>query len=145
MARLTSKNSVMNPEAERLIRDSWMTLVPMRLKAAERFYERLFAIDPSATALFAGKPMHVQYEKFLQTVDTLVQMLDYPPQIIEDLQELSKRHVEYGVTLPQYETVGTALLWSLEQGLGDAWTPEVKRAWTELYSFIGGVMKRAAA
>lgn len=135
----------MNPEAERLIRETWMTLVPIRLKAAELFYDRLFAIDPSAQALFDGKPMHVQHEKFLQTVDALVQMLDYPPQIIEDLQALSKRHVEYGVTLPQYETVGAALLWALEQGLGDGWTPEVKRAWTELYSFIGGVMKRAAA
>ncbi|MBY0491697.1 MAG: hemin receptor [Gemmatimonadaceae bacterium] len=135
----------MNPEAERLIRHTWMSLVPIRLKAAELFYDRLFAIDPSAKALFDDKPMHVQYEKFLQTVDTLVQMLDYPPQIIEDLQELSRRHVDYGVTLPQYETVGAALLWALEQGLGNDWTPEVKRAWTELYSFIGGVMKRAAA
>jgi hemoglobin-like flavoprotein len=135
----------MNPEAERIIRDTWMTLVPIRLKAAELFYDRLFAIDPSAQALFDGKAMHVQYEKFLQTVDALVQALDYPPELIEDLQALSRRHVDYGVSLPQYETVGAALLWALEQGLGDAWTPDVKRAWTELYSFIGGVMKRAAA
>jgi hemoglobin-like flavoprotein len=134
----------MNPDAERIIRETWLSLVPIRAKAAELFYARLFEIDPSSQALFDGKPMYVQYEKFLQTVDTLVQMLDYPPQIIEDLQALSRRHVDYGVVLPQYETVGEALLWALEQGLGDAWNPEVKRAWTELYIFIAGVMKRAA-
>lgn len=135
----------MTPEAERIIRESWMRLVPIRLQAADLFYQRLFAIDPSSQALFDGKPMHVQHEKFLQTVDWLVQMLDYPPQIIEALQELAKRHVDYGVVLPQYDTVGDALLWALEQGLGDGWTPETKRAWVELYTFIAGVMKRAVA
>ena len=122
----------MNPQAERLIRESWTQLVPIRAQAAQLFYDRLFAIDPSSKLLFDGKPMHVQHEKFLQTVDTLVQMLDYPPQIIEDLQALSKRHVGYGVVLDHYEPVGQSLLWALEQGLGDHWTPDVQRAWTEL-------------
>ena len=135
----------MTPEAERLIRETWTHLVPIRLTAAELFYGRLFEIDPSTIALFDGKPMYAQHEKFLQTVDTLVQMLDYPSQIIEDLQALARRHITYGVVLPQYETVGAALLWALEQGLGDRWTPEVKRAWVELYDFIAGVMRRAAA
>jgi hemoglobin-like flavoprotein len=134
----------MNRDAERLIRDSWMRLVPIRLTAAQIFYDRLFEIDPSAKALFDGKPMHVQYEKFAQTIDTLVQMLDFPSTIIHDLQALSRRHVGYGVTLEQYATVGAALLWALEQGLGSEWTPEVKRAWGELYLFIEGVMKREA-
>lgn len=134
----------MNPNAERLIRESWMQLVPIRAQAAELFYGRLFEIDSSAEALFDGKPMHVQHEKFLQTIDTLVQMLDYPPQIIEELQALSQRHVGYGVIIAHYETVGAALLWALEQGLGDRWNADVKRAWTELYSFIAGVMIREA-
>jgi hemoglobin-like flavoprotein len=134
----------MNPQAERIIRESWATLVPIRAQAAELFYGRLFEIDPSAKSLFDGKPMYVQHEKFLQTIDTLVQMLDYPSQIIEDLQALSKRHVGYGVLIPHYEPVGAALLWALEQGLGDQWNAEVQRAWTELYLFIAGVMTRAA-
>jgi hemoglobin-like flavoprotein len=135
----------MNPQAERLIRESWTSLVPIRAQAATLFYGRLFDIDPSARELFAGRPMHVQHEKFLSTIDTLVQMLDYPPQIIEDLQALAKRHVGYGVLLDHYEPVGASLLWALEHGLGDRWTPDVARAWTELYTFIAGVMKRAAA
>jgi hemoglobin-like flavoprotein len=135
----------MNSHAERLIRESWTTLVPSRTKAAERFYTRLFEIDPSARELFAGRAMHVQQEKFLHTIDMLVQMLDYPPQIIEELQVLALRHVGYGVLLEHYEPVGQALLWALEQELGDEWSPEFQRAWTELYLFIAGVMKRAAA
>jgi hemoglobin-like flavoprotein len=135
----------MNPQAERLIRESWAQLVPIRAQAAQLFYDRLFAIDSSSKALFDGKAMHQQHEKFLQTIDTLVQMLDYPPQIIEELQALSRRHVGYGVLLEHYETVGQALLWALAHGLGEQWTPEVQRAWTELYLFIAGVMKRAAA
>lgn len=134
----------MNPQAERLIRESWTSLVPIRAQAATLFYGRLFDIDPSARELFAGRPMHVQHEKFLSTIDTLVQMLDYPPQIIEDLQALARRHVGYGVLLAHYEPVGASLLWALEQGLGDRWTPDVARAWSELYMFIAGVMKRAA-
>ena len=134
----------MNPQAERLIRESWTELVPLRAQAAQLFYDRLFAIDASSRALFDGKPMHVQHEKFLKTVDTLVQMLDYPPQIIEELQALSKRHVGYGVLLEHYEPVGEALLWALGQALGERWTPEVERAWSLLYLFISGVMKRAA-
>lgn len=135
----------MHPHAERLIRESWTQLVPMRAQAAQLFYDRLFAIDASAKALFDGKPMHVQHEKFLQTIDTLVQTIDYPSRIIEDLQALAKRHMGYGVLLDHYEPVGDALLWALGQGLGERWTPEVQRAWTELYDFIAGVMKRAAA
>ncbi|GAB1343618.1 globin family protein [Gemmatimonas sp.] len=135
----------MNLQAERLIRESWGALVPMRTRAAERFYTKLFEIDPTARELFAGRPMHVQQEKFLHTVDMLVQMLDYPPQIIEEFQALAKRHVGYGVLLEHYEPVGNALLWAMAQELGERWTPDVERAWTELYVFIAGIMKRAAA
>ena len=135
----------MNKDAERLIRGSWMRLVPVRLTAAQIFYERLFEIDPSAKALFDGKPMHVQYDKFAHTIDTLVQALDFPASIIDDLQLLARRHVGYGVHLEQYASVGAALLWALERSLGSEWTPEVHRAWGELYLFVEGVKKREAA
>ena len=101
----------MNQDTERLIRDSWMRVVPIRLTAAQIFYDRLFEIDPSAKALFDGTPMHKQYDKFVQTIDTLVQMLDFPATIIQDLKALARRHVGYGVNLEQYATVGAALLW----------------------------------
>lgn len=132
----------MNKETERLIRDSWLHLTPIRLTAAELFYRRLFEIDASSKALFVGRPMHEQYEKFLQTIDLLVATIDYPNNIIGDLQALARRHAGYGVSLPQYESVGVALLWALEQGLGERWTPDTKRAWAELYLFVSDVMTR---
>jgi hemoglobin-like flavoprotein len=132
----------MTPETERLVRHSWLELTPLRARTAALFYERLFDISPSARALFVRAPMHVQQEKLLRTLDFLVQTLDYPPRIIEELQALARRHEGYGVIVEQYEPVGDALLWALAQGLGDRFTPEVSRAWTDLYTFIAGVMIR---
>jgi hemoglobin-like flavoprotein len=132
----------MQRDTERVIRESWMQLVPLRRTAAQLFYERLFEIDPSARPLFDGKSMDVQQEKFLQTLDLLVQMLDYPANIIHELQALARRHGLYGVSTEQYASVGAALLWALENALGSEWTPETQRAWSELYLFISGVMIR---
>ncbi|WP_373061862.1 globin domain-containing protein [Gemmatimonas sp.] len=132
----------MTKDSERSIRDSWMRLFPLRLIAAQRFYERLFETDASAKLLFDGTQMHVQRVKFVQTIDLLVQMLDFPSNIVDELQSLARLHGGYGVTIAQYETVGAALLWALEQTLDDDWTPEVHRAWSELYGFISGVMIR---
>lgn len=132
----------MNRDVERVIRESWMQLIPLRSTTAQLFYQRLFEIDPSAQRLFEGKPMEDQQEKFLQTLDLLVQMLDFPANIIDELQALARRHGGYGVVRAQYDTVGASLLWALEQALGERWTPEAERAWTELYLFISGVMIR---
>ena len=61
------------------------------------------------------------------------------------LRALGRRHVGYGVRDSHYATVGEALLWTLEQGLGDAFTPDVRAAWAETYGTRAGVMQRAAA
>ena len=82
---------------------------------------------------------------------TLMKMLDAAVKGLTDLdalvpvvQKLGERHVGYGVT-DQHYNVGAALLWTLEQGLGDAFTDEVREAWTETYTVLSGAMKEAAA
>ena len=60
------------------------------------------------------------------------------------VETLGRRHRGYGVTAQHYESVGAALLWTLEQGLGKAWTPEAAEAWTQLYGLLSAVMRRAA-
>jgi hemoglobin-like flavoprotein len=65
--------------------------------------------------------------------------------ILPAVEDLGRRHVGYGVTAKHYEPVGAALLWTLEQGLGTAFTPPVKDAWTEVYTTVAGVMTKAAA
>jgi hemoglobin-like flavoprotein len=36
--------------------------------------------------------------------------------------------------------VGSALLWTLEKGLGEAWTPDVAAAWTTAYGTLSAYM-----
>jgi hemoglobin-like flavoprotein len=61
------------------------------------------------------------------------------------VEDLGRRHAAYGVTDDHYDTVGAALLWTLEKGLGDAFTAEAREAWTTVYGLLASTMKNAAA
>jgi nitric oxide dioxygenase len=61
------------------------------------------------------------------------------------VQDLGRRHVGYGVTAAHYKPVGEALIWTLEKGLGDGFTPPVKDAWVSAYTTLSSVMTEAAA
>jgi hemoglobin-like flavoprotein len=63
---------------------------------------------------------------------------------LSTVEDLGRRHARYGVTDKHYDYVGAALLWTLEQGLGRAWTPEVESAWAEVYGLVSAVMRGAA-
>ena len=133
----------MNPEQIAAIETSWALVAPIAPQAAELFYGNLFALDPSVKSLF--KPDLVeQGKRLMQMIDVAVKHLKQPEVLIPALQGLGKRHVEYGVTDAHYATVGAALLQTLEQGLGAAFTPEVKAAWTAVYGTIQSVMIEAA-
>ena len=58
--------------------------------------------------------------------------------------EVGRRHGGYGVTDAHYDTVGEALLWTLEQGLGAEFTPNARSAWALTYGTLAGVMQNAA-
>jgi len=66
------------------------------------------------------------------------------PKLVPLLQNLGRRHTRYGVRDEHYDTVGEALLWTLNKGLGKAFTAPVKKAWTEAYVLVATVMKEAA-
>jgi hemoglobin-like flavoprotein len=73
-----------------------------------------------------------------------VDRLDDLDSIVPAVEDLGRRHVGYGVQDGHYETVGAALLWALEQALGEAWTAEAESAWTTAYGVLSGVMCGAA-
>jgi hemoglobin-like flavoprotein len=75
----------------------------------------------------------------------VVNGLSRPQQILSAVEELGRRHLMYGVRPEHYATVGTALLWTLRTGLGDAFTSEVREAWTCAYQFLSSTMQQAAA
>ena len=61
------------------------------------------------------------------------------------LEQLGERHTRYGVQPRDYEAVGSALLWTLEQSLGPACTPAVKSAWTTVYATLATTMQTGAS
>ena len=134
----------MKPEEINLVRSTWAQVVPIKEQAAELFYGRLFALDPSLEPLFKGD-MKAQGQKLMAMIGTAEGGLTQPETILPALRDLGRRHVGYGVQAQHYDTVGAALLWPLEKGLGPAFTPETRQAWAQTYDLVAGVMKEAAA
>jgi hemoglobin-like flavoprotein len=134
----------MTPENQTLVRDSFAKVVPIAPQAAALFYDRLFVLDPSLKPLFKGD-MTEQGRKLMAMIGTAVANLDKLETIVPSVQALGRRHAGYGVPPASYDTVASALLWMLGQGLGDAFTPPVEAAWTEAYTILATVMKDAAA
>jgi len=134
----------MTPEQITLVQSSWQKVVPIKDKAAELFYGKLFELDPALKPLFKGN-MEEQGRKLMAMINTVVNKLDDLGDIVPAVQDLGKRHVTYGVKDAHYDTVGASLLWTLGAGLGDAFTNEVEAAWTEAYTILANAMKEAAA
>jgi hemoglobin-like flavoprotein len=134
----------MTPQQIQLIRQSFALVAPIADTAAALFYQRLFELDPALRPMFPPS-LDAQGKKLMQMIGAAVGQLDKPQVLIPVLQNLGRRHVGYGVEDRHYDTVGESLLWTLEQGLGAAFTPDVRSAWTELYGVIATTMKNAAA
>jgi hemoglobin-like flavoprotein len=126
-----------------LVQDSFAAIVPIADDAAVLFYQRLFEIDPSLRAMFPAD-MFEQRKKLIQMLAAAVKGLDHLDRLVPVLEDLGRRHAGYGVLDAHYDTVGAALLWTLGAGLGDAFTPEVKEAWTTVYGLIASTMQTAA-
>ncbi|WP_419811510.1 globin family protein [Bacterioplanoides sp.] len=121
------------------VQDTFAMVEPIADKAAELFYGRLFELDPALKPLFKGD-MTEQGAKLMKMIGIAVRGLTDLDSIVPAVKNLGARHVGYGVKEAHYATVGSALLWTLEQGLGDAFTDEVKGAWTDVYTLLADVM-----
>jgi hemoglobin-like flavoprotein len=129
----------MTPEQVKAIQDSFAKVAPISEQAAELFYGRLFEIAPAVKPLFRGD-MKEQGKKLMATLAVVVNGLGNLEGILPAASALAKRHVGYGVTATDYTPVGQALLWTLEKGLGEHWTPDLAGAWTEAYTLLSGYM-----
>src|SRR5262245_5487825 len=127
-----------------LVQKSFAVIAPIADDAAVLFYQRLFEIDPSLKRMFTGD-MAEQRRKLMQMLTAAVKGLQRLDRLVPVLEDLGRRHVGYGVTDQHYDTVGAALLWTLEKGLGRAFTPEVKEAWVAVYGLLANTMQNAAA
>ena len=122
----------------------WDKVTPIADDAAKLFYKKLFELDPKLEPLFPTD-LADQRKKLMGTITVAVKGLTRLDEIVPILQKLGERHDGYGVKDEDYGTVGQALLWTLGQGLGEAFTDEVEAAWTEVYGVLSTTMKDAAA
>jgi hemoglobin-like flavoprotein len=132
------------PQQVELVKKTWVMVVPISDKAAELFYGRLFELEPEYRAMFKGDMMD-QGKKLMKTINIAVESLDDVEPLIPTLKQMGADHAGYGVKERDYNVVGASLLWTLEQGLGDAYTDEVKNAWGAVYEVLASVMKEGAA
>ena len=134
----------MTPQQVSLVQDSFRKVVPIAGTAADLFYGRLFETAPEVRPLFPAD-LSEQKRKLIQMLAVAVNGLSQPEEIVPAVRDLGRRHAGYGVTEGHYAAVGAALLWTLRQGLGEAFTQEVERAWAETYDLLSGLMIVAQA
>jgi hemoglobin-like flavoprotein len=129
----------MTPEQKSLVQESFTLVEPIADLAGALFYKRLFQLDPTLRPLFRGD-IGEQSRKLLQTLAIAVQSLDDLERLAPALRALGQRHLAYGVNRSHFDTVATALLWTLEEGLGPRFTLEVREAWAAVYAVLTTTM-----
>jgi hemoglobin-like flavoprotein len=129
----------MTPDQVILVQQSFAKVAPISEAAAVIFYDRLFEVAPSVKPMFPAD-MKEQRKKLMATLAVVVGGLGNLDSVLPAASALAKRHVGYGAKAEHYPVVGGALLWTLEKGLGDGWTPEVADAWTAAYGTLSRFM-----
>lgn len=134
----------MTPHQIQLVQTSWEQVVPIAKDAAALFYNRLFELDPSLRKIF-GDDIEEQGKKLMTVLTTVVRGLKKLDALEATVWRLGRRHSLYKVKDEDYNTVATALLWTLEQGLGqDVFKGELKQAWVQAYTTLATVMQGGA-
>ena len=131
-------------QQKELVKKTWVMVVPIADTAAELFYGRLFELEPSYKAMFKND-MTEQGKKLMKTINIAVEALDELEPLVPTLKQMGADHAGYGVKDRDYNVVGASLLWTLEKGLGEVFTDEVKNAWGAVYEVLATVMKEGAA
>ena len=132
-------NETMTPEQIALVQSNFKDVAPIADQAATLFYKRLFEIAPQVRPLFKDD-ISDQGKKLMTMIGVAVRGLDKLETIVPAVQSLGRSHVGYGVTEEHFKPVGSALLWTLEVGLGDTWSKESEVAWTEAYNILATTM-----
>lgn len=130
----------MTPEQVDHVQTSFRLILPIRLQAAQIFYARLFEIDASTRPLFLNSDLEVQGDMLMAALGFVVGSLRKPESMLATVHALARRHVGYGVVESHYTSVGEALVWTVERGLGSAATPEILVAWVAAYTILSDAM-----
>ncbi len=135
---------MLDPEQKHRLRKTFALVERQSHVAALVFYQRLFELNPMLRPLFKTD-IELQAAKLMDMLSSALSLMEKPEELNETLEELGARHVGYGVKTEHYETVGDALLAMLSTVLGNDFTADTRKAWTDLYQFIASTMLRGAA
>jgi NAD(P)H-flavin reductase/hemoglobin-like flavoprotein len=130
-------------EMVEIIRSSFALVEPQAENLGRHFYATLFSRAPETRDLFPVN-MEVQRSRLLRALVHVVQMVDQPDDLVPFLEQLGRDHRKFGVIARHYDAVGGALLSAIAEFAGDAWTPEIEKAWTDAYGVVAGAMRTAA-
>jgi nitric oxide dioxygenase len=122
-----------------LVQSSFEDVLPIADTAGMLLYERIFTLVPQVRGLFADD-IAPQAKRTIGAVKFAVERLGRLDEVAPYLVKLGARHVNYGVEPEHFPVVGAALMWTLEQGLGDTFTAEVRDAWAAAWEIVGGSM-----
>jgi nitric oxide dioxygenase len=125
-----------------LVQSSFRRIAPIGDQAAALFYARLFELDPALRTIFQGS-IQEESHKLMSTLATAVALLEQMDTLLPAVRTLGARLGGYGVFEEHYASVGAALIWTLQKGLGPEFTPEVCAAWTETYTLLATTMIEA--
>lgn len=134
----------MSPEDVERIQESFLRIEPTKDAAGAQLYERLFARDPSLRPLFQ-RDMGEQGERIMETIALTVRQLDNPYALRNGLHELGARHRDYGIKQADYDVMRDAFLDMMQDRLGAEFTPQMRDAWSMVFSLVASMMKEGGA
>ena len=134
----------MTPRQIALVRETFASVAPAADTVAALFYGKLFALDPALRPMFKGD-IGEQGKKLMQALSFTIAGLEEPNKIVPVLHDLGRKHRGYGVESGHYDTVGAALIATLEEGLAASFTPDVREAWGAAYGLVAATMQAGAA
>ncbi|RYX92121.1 MAG: hemin receptor [Comamonadaceae bacterium] len=134
----------MTPQQIELVQQTFADVKPIAATAAELFYNRLFTLEPALRPMFKSD-IRQQGQMLMSMIGAAVNGLKNLDALVPVVRALGARHASYGVREEHYAIVGGALLWTLEQGLGAKFTPQVRDAWAAAYGLLSDVMMFGAA
>ena len=82
--------------------------------------------------------------KFTSMLASVIGLIERQSMFTSIIEDLGRRHARYGVAETDYEAVGRALMWSLERGLANEFTSEVRSDWLALFENVRDIMIRAS-
>jgi hemoglobin-like flavoprotein len=130
----------MKPEQIKLVKKTWKILMGINPTIiGDAFYSKLFTDHPAIRKLFPSD-MNQQYIKLVDMLTSIIMNLDHLESVSEEIIAMSNRHTGYGVKPAHYEMVGSALLWTLQKGLGAEWSDDIENAWIACYQSLADTM-----